>query len=105
MIYLHFNKFPVLMENKSYNWCSYYYVLEVLQKQEKNTIMFYILILIVFCDYNIRIEQWIESDKNIHIGLDTTVKYIFKKNNPTKVKTNTIIFKNSDWTIDFLNLC
>lgn len=99
-----FNKFPVLMENKSYNWCSYYYVLEVLQKQEKKyNYVLYIDSNCFFCDYNIRIEQWIESDKNIHIGLDTTVKYIFKKNNPTKVKTNTIIFKNSDWTIDFLN--
>ena len=102
--YFTFNKCPVLMENKYYNWCSYYYVLELLQKQEKKyDYVLYIDSNSFFCDHNKRIEQWIISDKNIYIGLDTTFKYILRKNNPTKVKTNVTIFKNSDWTVQFLN--
>jgi len=99
-----FNKCPVLMENKNIKWCSYYYILELLQKQEKKyDYVLYIDSNSFFCDHNKRIEQWIVNDKNIYIGLDSTVKYILRKNNPTKVKTNVTIFKNSDWTIHFLN--
>lgn len=99
-----FNNCPVFMQNKNYNWCSYYYILELLQKQEKKyDYVLYIDSNSFFCDHNKRIEQWILSDKNIYIGLDPTVKYILRKNNPTKVKTNVTIFKNSDWTIQFLN--
>ena len=102
--FYYFQKIPVLMENRNNNWCSYYYILDVLQKQNKKyNYVFYIDSRCFLCNHSKLIESWLVNDKNIYIGLDPTVKYIKRQSNPKSVKTNVIIFKNSEWTIDFLN--
>ena len=99
-----FQTIPVLMENRNNNWCAYYYILDVLQKQNKKyNYVLYIDSKSILCNHSTLIETWLVNDKNIYIGLDPNVKYILRKNNPTSIKSNVIIFKNSEWTIHFLN--
>tara|TARA_Y100000992_G_C21262903_1_gene492283 strand:+ start:1336 stop:2004 length:669 start_codon:yes stop_codon:yes gene_type:complete len=99
-----FHKIPVFMENKNNNFCSYYYILEVLQKQDKKyDHVLYIDSKSYLCNHSIKIEHWLTCDKNIFIGLDKNIKHILRHSNPTSIKANVCIFKNSDWTIQFLN--
>ena len=99
-----FHKIPVLMENRNHNLCSYYYILDLLQIQEKTyDYILYIDSKSFLCNHAEKIEKWLIGDKNIFIGLDHNVKHIIRQNNPTSIKANVIIFKKSNWTIDLLN--
>ena len=99
-----FHKIPVFMENKNNNFCSYYYILDVLQKQDKKyDYVLYIDSKSYLCNHTIKIENWLTCDKNIFIGLDKNTKHILRHSNPTSIKANVCIYKNTDWTIQFLN--
>ena len=91
-----FYEIPDYLKNRHPAWCKIHYLLEML-KLEYDYI-FWIDADAFFCNFDMKIEEWIKPNKNLILARDAGANFSQWNKYKHLINSGVMIFKNTEWS-------
>ena len=95
-----FYTIPEYLKDRHPAWSKLHYILQVLN--ENYDYVFWIDADAFFCNFNYKIENWINFDKNLILARDAGVNYSQWNKYKYLINSGAMIFKNIEWSKNIL---
>lgn len=91
---------PDYLKNRHSAWCKIHYLLEMLK--ENYDYIFWIDADAFFCNFDIKIEEWITPNKNLILCRDAGANFSQWNQYKHLINSGAMIFKNTEWSKNIL---